>query len=220
MDDYLEALKKGKTRNFWPKLFKDYLEKFHWRLPLHQEPSPDDAFPSDSNLTVQELDEKTKVVTELKRKIKSWYNHRRTAMGLTANPFTPWLSRLRRPTDKAPGRLPDYQFYMQHDDFKNAAEPEEVKARIRKEAQEEQDEVLKSWNDADEGLPSLEPEEQEEWVAPAASEPKKRKRAAGKKKPRKRAGRNARGRDADEDSAEETESNDNDGADGSDGEEG
>jgi hypothetical protein len=56
--------------------------------------------------------------------------------------------------------------------------------------------------------------------APAASEPKKRKRAAGKKKPRKRVGRNARGRDADEDSAEETESDDNDGADGSDGEEG
>jgi hypothetical protein len=83
---------------------------------------------------------------------------------------------------------------MQHDDFKNAvnerfeyeswavpraehlakrcaiarelyqAEPEEVKTRIRKEAQEEQDKVLKSWNDADEGLPSLEPEEQEEWV--------------------------------------------------------
>jgi hypothetical protein len=67
MDDHLEASKKGKTRNFWPKLFKDYLEKFHWRLPLHQEPSPDDAFSSDSNLTTQELDEKTKVVTELKR---------------------------------------------------------------------------------------------------------------------------------------------------------
>jgi hypothetical protein len=83
---------------------------------------------------------------------------------------------------------------MQHDDFKHAvnerfeyeswavpraehlakrcaiarelflAEPEDVKARIRKESEEEQEAVLKNWNDAEEGLPSTDPEEQEEWV--------------------------------------------------------
>ncbi|KAJ7823357.1 hypothetical protein B0H13DRAFT_1919662 [Mycena leptocephala] len=189
MDNYLAASKKGKTRNFWPELFKNYLEKFHWRLPLDQEPSPNDNFPPDLGLSAHDIQEKAKVLTELKQ---SWYNHQCTAMGLTANPFTPWLSRLRRPMDKAPRRLPDYQFYMQHDDFKHAvnerfkyeswaipraehlakrcavacklflAEPEEVKARIRKESEEEQEAVLKNWNDVEEGLPSTDPEEQEE----------------------------------------------------------
>jgi hypothetical protein len=67
MDDYLAASKKGKTRNFWPELFKNYLEKFHWRLPLDQEPSPDDNFPPDSGLSAHDIQEKTKVLTELKR---------------------------------------------------------------------------------------------------------------------------------------------------------
>jgi hypothetical protein len=113
-------------------------------------------------------------------------------MGLTSNPYAPWLARLRRPDRKAPKRLADYQFYMQHADFKAkveqkfaeecwnvpradhlaqrceiarglfALESREVKDRIRKEAMEELEDEMAKWKDADEGLPSVEPEDQEQ----------------------------------------------------------
>lgn len=115
-------------------------------------------------------------------------------MGLTRNPFTTWLAQLRRPSQKSPKRITDYQFYMQHDEFKDAvnakfeehhwdakredvlslrcavarelfnAEPEEIKVRIRKEAVAEHEGELQRWLDANEGLPAVEVEEQAEWV--------------------------------------------------------
>ncbi|KAJ7725578.1 hypothetical protein B0H16DRAFT_1736105 [Mycena metata] len=129
--------------------------------------------------------------TEL-RKIKTWYNHHRHAMGLTSNPYAPWLARFRRPEGSAPKRVTDYQFYMQHEDFKAAveaefqarhghkpreqhlalrcevareffqAEPEQVKERIREEAREEHKEQVELWKDAEEGLPSVREEDQQE----------------------------------------------------------
>jgi hypothetical protein len=113
---------------------------------------------------------------------------------MTKNPWTAWLARLRRPDDKSPKRITDYQFYMQHEDFKGAvatafsekywdtptserlarrcdvarelfeAEPDEVKKRIREEAKLEHEGEVRRWQDAVEGLPSMEPEDQEEYV--------------------------------------------------------
>jgi hypothetical protein len=113
---------------------------------------------------------------------------------MTKNPWTAWLARLRRPDDKSPKRITDYQFYMQHDDFKEGvatafnekyedllraerlarrcdiartlfeAEPDEVKARIREEAKLEHEGEVRRWTDAVEGLPSMDPEDQEEYV--------------------------------------------------------
>jgi hypothetical protein len=115
-------------------------------------------------------------------------------MGLTSNPFTPWLVCLRRPDEKAPKHITDYQFYMQHQDYKDAVsarfnaeswdvpradklarrceiaremfqtEPEDVKQRIQQEAREEHEDELRRWKDADEGLPSIDAAEQDEYV--------------------------------------------------------
>ncbi|KAJ7642310.1 hypothetical protein DFH06DRAFT_1137331 [Mycena polygramma] len=193
MDEYLTASKRGKTRDFYPRLFKDYWMQFNWCLPLDKDPSAADNFPANSaQLSEEEMKQKGRTQADVQRKIKTWYNHRRTAMGLTSNPFTPWLSRLRRPEGKAPKRITDYQYYMQHDKYKDSVnalfmerhwdaprdehlarrcdvarelfklEPQTVKDEIRKEAQAELEAERTRWEDAEEGLPSLEEAEQEE----------------------------------------------------------
>ncbi|KAJ7430393.1 hypothetical protein B0H11DRAFT_2263571, partial [Mycena galericulata] len=159
-------------------------------------PTPPDGNPAPTSQTEEEelspedARQKTKTQTEMRMKIKTWYNHKRTSLGMTRNPFTPWLARLRRPAESPPKRITDYQFYMQHDDYKAnvsaefdakhwdaprekalslrcgiarklfEAEPQEVKTKIRNEAKAERDEEFAKWKDADEGLPSIEPEEQ------------------------------------------------------------
>ncbi|KAJ6547267.1 hypothetical protein B0H19DRAFT_1266203 [Mycena capillaripes] len=193
VEEYLSLSKMGKTHTFWPMLLSEYWEKFDWHLPLDQDPSPNDNFPSDEVLTTEETDAKSKNSSQSNwRKIKTWYNHQQTALGLLRNPFTPWLARLRQPEEKQPKRITPYQFYMQHPDYKEAvnaefqekhwdtprsdhlarrcavartlyeAEPEDVKAQIRQEAAEEHEDKLTRWRDADEGLPSMDPEDQEE----------------------------------------------------------
>ncbi|KAJ7040208.1 hypothetical protein C8F04DRAFT_1253967 [Mycena alexandri] len=189
---YLDASKRGKTRDFWPMLFKAWFERYHWRLELDQEPTPTDLFPPDNLLTTEEFMDKGKKQNKLKEKLKTWYNHRRTSMGLVQNPFSDWLARLRLPAEKPPKRITDYQYYMQHEDFKDAVkekfdadhwdaprrehlalrckiaramfeqEPEAVKIRMREEARHEQEEEVRAWRDAKSGLPDLDPEEQAE----------------------------------------------------------
>ncbi|KAJ6463768.1 hypothetical protein C8R47DRAFT_1224924 [Mycena vitilis] len=123
MDEYWAASKKGKTRRFWPVLFAQYWSKFDWHLALNEEPG-DRVLDATAKLSKEEEARKEKVVTETKHKIKTWFNHQRTAMGLSRNPFTPWLSRLRRPDDKKPKRITDYQYYMQHEKYKAAVNTE------------------------------------------------------------------------------------------------
>ncbi|KAJ7730568.1 hypothetical protein B0H16DRAFT_1469539 [Mycena metata] len=41
LDAYLEALKQGKTRKWWPELFEAYWSQFYWRLALDEEPAED-----------------------------------------------------------------------------------------------------------------------------------------------------------------------------------
>ncbi|KAJ7094433.1 hypothetical protein B0H15DRAFT_946850 [Mycena belliarum] len=183
--EYLAHSKSGTTRRFWPKMLAGYWERFDWRLAIDEEPTG----PAPSELGVlMESDQtaKEKAMKLMTAKLKSWYNHRRTALGMEYNPFTNWLARLRRPVDKMPKRIADYQFYMQHADYKAAvnatfedrhwdaprserlslrcaiarekfeAEPQAVKDRMRHEAMEELQEELARWKDAEEGLPSLE----------------------------------------------------------------
>ncbi|KAF8171736.1 hypothetical protein K438DRAFT_1773036 [Mycena galopus ATCC 62051] len=194
IEAYLAASKAKKTKTFYQGLFKQYWAKFHWSLPLKQEPSPTDVYPTDDALTPAQEVQKAETQTKMKQKIKTWYNHRCTAMGMTSNVYLPFLAQLRRPEGKPPKRLPDFQFYMQHADFKDAvnnafeagsadvpknkklayrcdlarsmlaAEPDEVRARIRKEAEEEHAEDLAGWEEADEGFPAMEPEGQAEYV--------------------------------------------------------
>jgi hypothetical protein len=63
---YADASKHGKTRQIWNDFFVTYWQKFPWRLPLSQDPAPDD--PTDYALRPQneeELDQKAKLVPEM-----------------------------------------------------------------------------------------------------------------------------------------------------------
>ncbi|KAJ7071709.1 hypothetical protein B0H15DRAFT_957613 [Mycena belliarum] len=184
LPEYFAASRDGKTSKFWASLFEDYWSKFYWGLALDEEPTG--PAPMDGPLTQAQQQEKERTIKPMKQKLKNWYNHRPTSLGLDANPFTPWLARLRRPTDAAPKRITDYQFYMQHIDFKGRVaarfdelhwdaprtkhlslrcavaremfeqEPQAVKNRIREEAAAELREERSRYADADLGLPSVE----------------------------------------------------------------
>jgi hypothetical protein len=63
---YADASKRGKTRNIWKNFFISYWQKFPWRLPLTQDPDPNNA--TDYALRPQneeELDGKAKLVPEM-----------------------------------------------------------------------------------------------------------------------------------------------------------
>lgn len=111
-------------------------------------------------------------------------------MGL-ADPWQGFFKQLRRPEGPAPKRLADYQFYMQHPDFKDGvmeefkakhagtpkkerlkvqceiartmleAEPEEVKTRVREEATSEYKALLEVYNNAADCLPPMSEEERD-----------------------------------------------------------
>ncbi|KAJ7430404.1 hypothetical protein FB451DRAFT_1199099 [Mycena latifolia] len=117
VDEYVTASKEKTTRDFFRGLMTDYWSRFHWTLPLDVE--PEGRAPDDGEMSEAELKEKEKAMDSMKIKVKTWYNHKHkhTALGLDSNPFTPWLSRMRRPVDKAPKCIADYQFYMRHEEF-------------------------------------------------------------------------------------------------------
>lgn len=63
---YSNASKLGKTRGIWKSLFRAYWDKFPWRLPLRQDPDPND--PTDYALkpqTTEEEAEYAKLVPEI-----------------------------------------------------------------------------------------------------------------------------------------------------------
>jgi hypothetical protein len=108
------------------------------------------------------------------------------------NPWAGWLTRFRTPNGSPLKKLADYQHYMQHDDFKSKvvdtfkersigvraaehlklraqiakelflAEPQEVQATMKAEAEEEHAAQLRKREDALEGLPAFEEEDLEE----------------------------------------------------------
>ncbi|KAJ7025305.1 hypothetical protein C8F04DRAFT_1269332 [Mycena alexandri] len=170
---------------------ESYFQLFPWRLDLEQEPNPE-AVPLNEVLSLDEIERKREKMAKIKAKIKTWFNHQRGGAGFTANPYTPWLARLCRPAEPAPKRISDYQYYMQHADFRDKvatqfqreypdigrgealaarckvaralfeAEPEEVKSRMREESMKEHEAMLEEWKEADEGLPSVDEEDREE----------------------------------------------------------
>jgi hypothetical protein len=100
-----------------------------------------------------------------------------------------FLKRFRTPTGPAPKKLADYQYYMQHEDFKQkitaefdtrkdgvpakehlnlratiarelfAAEPQEIRMQIKEEATAEHASLIDKNKDTLEGLPSLDEED-------------------------------------------------------------
>ncbi|KAJ7156598.1 hypothetical protein C8R43DRAFT_1125791 [Mycena crocata] len=103
---------------------------------------------------------------------------------MAANPWTPILAALGRKTGSQPKHMADYQLYMQMDEFKDrvvdkltqdfqnvlreealaarckvarellAAEPQDVKDRVRQAADDEHTMEIEAWREANDGLPS------------------------------------------------------------------
>ncbi|KAJ7201971.1 hypothetical protein B0H12DRAFT_1244105 [Mycena haematopus] len=190
---YADASKRNKTRGIWRDFFITYWARFPWRLPLTQDPDPDD--PTDYALPPQNEDEealKAKIMPQIESKIKSYLGRQGKASGMKDNPWAPWLTRFRAPAGPAPKKLADYQFYMQHNDFKSKvaeefklrssgipaaehlklrahiakefflAEEEEVRTKMRQEAEAEHEALLKAHQDGLEGLPAVEEEDMDE----------------------------------------------------------
>ncbi|KAJ7022891.1 hypothetical protein C8F04DRAFT_1272085 [Mycena alexandri] len=191
LPEYFKKSKQGKVREFWGPLLQTYWQLFPWRLELDQDPDPEDGLLREA-LLPEEFDLKVQKMAQVKAKIKTWFNHQRGGAGMTASPWSPWLSRLRRPSEPCPKRISDYQYYMQHDAYKDKiarrfaaeypnvgrdealaarckvaralfeAESTELKSQIHDEAKKEHERLVAKWKDAEEGLPSLDEVDQEE----------------------------------------------------------
>ncbi|KAJ6631805.1 hypothetical protein B0H10DRAFT_2206221 [Mycena sp. CBHHK59/15] len=145
LDRYIAAskAKKKKTSEFWCSFFAHYWRLFPWRLPIGEDPpdaseplpegaawwdlpeeSPEDAEAAfralDLDLSEEEIAMKSEIQTKTKEKIKRWFNRQRPSqMGIYGNPYFEHLSRMRRQNDEPPPkRFADYQFYLQHPDYK------------------------------------------------------------------------------------------------------
>ncbi|KAJ7813588.1 hypothetical protein B0H13DRAFT_2382348 [Mycena leptocephala] len=187
---YSEASRKSKTPEFWRRLFNAYWRLFPWRVALTADqirgegaeaiqaigPLDEDEVEVPvlrESLGEEETKAKQLVVQQTEKKIKSWYNYRRNATGLTGNLFSALLKSLRPPEFK--GRVQEE--FVAHGYGERPAslhislrckvaqdvladESAEVKARIKEEANEEYQELLVEHNAAMEGLPSVREEDQ------------------------------------------------------------
>jgi hypothetical protein len=111
---------------------------------------------------------------------------------MRGNPWAPWLTRFRTPSRSAPEKLADYQHYMQQEEFKGtitdqfnlrkagtkvtehlklrvqvvrelfAAEPQELRTRMKEEADAKHAALLEKHEDTLEGLPALDEEDIQE----------------------------------------------------------
>ncbi|KAJ6524060.1 hypothetical protein DFH09DRAFT_1329587 [Mycena vulgaris] len=151
----------------------------------------EDAFKAlDLHLSEEEDERKTKIQSDTKA--CWFNRQRPGQMGIHANPYFKYLADMRRDHHPPPKRMADYQLYMQHADFKDkvneqfegehedvprkqqlsmwcavaakllAEEPEEVKTRMREENQAKHDAAVKEHKEEDEGLPSVDPEIQQQ----------------------------------------------------------
>ncbi|KAF8146547.1 hypothetical protein K438DRAFT_1780838 [Mycena galopus ATCC 62051] len=66
MEAYMVTSKAKTTTTFWTGLFADYWKKFHWSLPLNQDPTDTDVYPDDNTLTAAQEDTKSKVQSTVK----------------------------------------------------------------------------------------------------------------------------------------------------------
>ncbi|KAJ7770672.1 hypothetical protein B0H16DRAFT_1452097 [Mycena metata] len=204
LDVYAEHSKKKTLADFLPSLFHDYWCLYHWTLLLNEDPPPgcslapeeaETAFKvRNTDLSEDEMGRKPKVQNDLKGKIKCWFNRQRPgSMGIHANPYFGFLKQLRNAQGSAPKKLPDYQFYLQHEDFKDgvaaqfkeergdtpaarhlalrceigcemlAVESQEVKTRLEEESIAAHEAAMEKFETATDDLPSVDPEVQKEY---------------------------------------------------------
>ncbi|KAJ7106176.1 hypothetical protein C8R44DRAFT_886068 [Mycena epipterygia] len=197
---YIEASRKHDTPEFWWTFFPQYWCLFNWRLKLNEEPpdTPEEE-PADTEaafialdleLTEDEKAGKKAIQAATKTKIKGWYNRQRPAhIGIQGNPYFGFLAQMRKRSDEPPPkRVSDYQYYLQHPDFKEkvaaqfaiasdsepkskhlaircrvarellAEESEEVRQQLKEEAKEVHEQEMAEYEEEDQGLLSVDPE--------------------------------------------------------------
>ncbi len=132
--DGLRAVKGTHRRtqaNFWARFYNGYHSRFNWQLPLDRDPSPDDIWKTDKELTPEEQEEKTTVIAQLEKvrllgflyisivltciqQLKSSLRNMDNARTRKErNPWTPLFATLNRiSTAVAPRQLSDWQLYM------------------------------------------------------------------------------------------------------------
>ncbi|KAJ7302567.1 hypothetical protein DFH08DRAFT_826453 [Mycena albidolilacea] len=137
---YSNASKLGKTRGVWKPLFHAYWDKFPWQLPLKQDPDAND--PNDYALKPQTTEEEAKyakLIPEIEAVTEAF---KKESVGVKAAKHLKLRARIAK------------QLFL--------AEPQEVQARIKEEAEEEHAEQVTKHEDRVEGLPSLDKDEMEE----------------------------------------------------------
>ncbi|KAJ6589187.1 hypothetical protein B0H19DRAFT_1248751 [Mycena capillaripes] len=119
LPDIIQIQQDHNTVNMWDEVFPKYWARFPWCLHLAQDPNPNDPkdYAAEPANEVEEV-EKAEIKVTTEKKIKLWFNRQRPANELTANPWTSWLTQLHKPNAPPPRKLPDFQFYMQHEDQK------------------------------------------------------------------------------------------------------
>ncbi|KAJ7026241.1 hypothetical protein C8F04DRAFT_1190785 [Mycena alexandri] len=131
----IKAQKKDhRTQTFFITFFSEYWRRFPWTLPFDDEPAdgpPEPEDPADAeaaftalglNLTDEEVAKKSAIQSSMDEKIKRWFSRQRPgAIGIQGNPFFEHLAEMRRQDQEGPPkRLADFQFYMRHEDYKDA----------------------------------------------------------------------------------------------------
>ena len=62
LPDWERAHRKKMTGDFWSTVLSAYWEKFHWHLPQDEDPSGDETFPMDEDLTAEEREQKATTI--------------------------------------------------------------------------------------------------------------------------------------------------------------
>ncbi|KAL0958881.1 hypothetical protein HGRIS_014197 [Hohenbuehelia grisea] len=75
---YREACLRGcaKGREYLENVVNEYFKRFHWRLPLKQDPSPDDTYDHDEALSSQDKKKKGNLIAQMKISIPNWIQYR------------------------------------------------------------------------------------------------------------------------------------------------
>ncbi|KAJ7867297.1 hypothetical protein B0H13DRAFT_2351955 [Mycena leptocephala] len=76
----------------------------------------------DLDLTLEEQEKKSQILTDTKGKIKRWFSRQRPgSMAVYGNPFFTYLAQMHRQEDEPPPkRQTDFHFYLRHPNYKDA----------------------------------------------------------------------------------------------------
>ncbi|KAJ7791852.1 hypothetical protein B0H14DRAFT_2624629 [Mycena olivaceomarginata] len=151
---YIEASQNSMTCAIWDKFFLRYWAVFPWRLPLGQDPDPDDptnyaAKPVDE----AEVDAKSKLIEKMEDKIKGWLGQRKGGHPDYKDQISAiFEERKVAVTDKKKKHI---SLQVEIACEMPAAEPEEVHQRMEKGATAEHTALLAKHKNTLEGLPVL-----------------------------------------------------------------